>query len=129
MAIDIDRFTKHLRGHAVGGFGAGKCARWVRQALQEAGADIQPPYPALARNWGERLCLLGYREIPVKDPDAFPFQSGDIVVLQPYKGGNPAGHIAGFDGKDWISDFIQRDFWCGPGYRKERPPYAVYRLQ
>lgn len=128
MAIDVNKFPKHLRDHAVGGFGAGKCARWVRQALRSAGANIQKPYPSMAKSWGDRLRLLGYREVSVENPEAYIFQSGDIVVLQPYTGGNPAGHIAGFDGKDWISDFIQRDFWSGPGYRKERPQYAVYRL-
>jgi hypothetical protein len=51
-----------------------------------------------------------------------------VVILQPYEGGSRAGHIAGYDGRKWISDFVQRDFWSGPGYRKQRPPYVVYRL-
>ncbi|XLZ70071.1 hypothetical protein ABT364_26640 [Massilia sp. SR12] len=29
MAIDVNEFAKHLRDHAVGGFGAGKCACWL----------------------------------------------------------------------------------------------------
>jgi type VI protein secretion system component Hcp len=41
--------------------------------------------------------------------------------------GSTAGHVAGYDGKNWISDFVQNDFWAGPAYRKERPHYAVYR--
>jgi hypothetical protein len=60
-------------------------------------------------------------------PDKFPFQQGDIVVIQPTKHGNPAGHIAGYDGKDWISDFVQRGFWPGSAYEKEKPGYVVYR--
>jgi hypothetical protein len=49
-------------------------------------------------------------------------------VMEPYKGSaNNAGHVAGFDGKHWISDFIQRDFWAGQEYRKQRPAYVVYR--
>lgn len=27
----------------------------------------------------------------------------------------------------WDSDFIQKDFWAGPHYRKQRPAYVVYR--
>jgi type VI protein secretion system component Hcp len=44
-------------------------------------------------------------------------------------GGKQAGHVAGYDGKDWISDFIQLYFWAGPQYRNQRPrpSYAVYR--
>jgi hypothetical protein len=41
--------------------------------------------------------------------------------------GSTAGHVAGYDGKHWVSDFVQRDFWAGKEYRKERPHYAVYR--
>lgn len=38
-----------------------------------------------------------------------------------------AGHIAGYDGKDWISDFVQNGFWPGKAYRTERPDYVIYR--
>jgi len=52
---------------------------------------------------------------------------GDIVVIQPMAKGNTSGHIAGYDGKDWISDFIQLGFWPNGEYRKERPSYVIYR--
>jgi hypothetical protein len=41
--------------------------------------------------------------------------------------GSTAGHVAAYNGKYWISDFIQTDFWAGPDYRTEKPHYAVYR--
>jgi hypothetical protein len=47
--------------------------------------------------------------------------------MEPTKYGNPAGHIAGYDGKSWVSDFVQADFWPGQAYRKEKPSYVVYR--
>jgi hypothetical protein len=46
---------------------------------------------------------------------------------QPGLHGNPAGHIAGYDGKNWISDFVQHGFWPGLAYVKEKPSYVVYR--
>ena len=73
------------------------------------------------------LLSNGFHEISVDNPDKFAFQQGDIVVIQPTKHGNPAGHIAGYDGKDWISDFVQHGFWPGTAYAKEKPNYVVYR--
>jgi hypothetical protein len=48
------------------------------------------------------------------------------MVMQPHTD-STAGHVAGYDGKHWVSDFVQRDFWAGKAYRKEKPHYAVYR--
>lgn len=66
-------------------------------------------------------------EITVDDPATFNFMTGDVMVMQPHKGGKQAGHVAGYDGQQWVSDFAQRDFWAGPDYRKEKPKYVVYR--
>jgi hypothetical protein len=39
-----------------------------------------------------------------------------------------SGHIQGFDGKNWISDFVQKNgFWPDQEYRKETPAYVIYR--
>jgi hypothetical protein len=37
------------------------------------------------------------------------------------------GHIAGYDGSNRVSDFVQHDFWPGPIYEREKPNYVVYR--
>jgi len=70
---------------------------------------------------------MGFREIQVEDPDKFIFMKGDIVVIQPHARGNPSGHMAGYDGRIWISDFKQRDFWSGQGYRESKPSHVFYR--
>ena len=127
MAIDIEKFTHRLRNQA----GAGslrKCAKFVRLALEAGGASINGAQPADAKDWGPMLVRLGFRRLPVNEADRFVPMKGDIVVIQPYEGGNPSGHIAAFDGQIWISDFRQLDFWSGPGYRKKRPAHAFYRL-
>jgi hypothetical protein len=124
MPVDVEKFTTHLRKNAKP-HSISRCAKWVRDALEAGGAN-PTGHPATAKDWGPTLIRIGFREIPVKNPSTFPFAKGDIMVMQPYKGGT-AGHIAGFDGRNWISDFVQRDFWAGPHYRKERPSYVVYR--
>lgn len=54
-------------------------------------------------------------------------QSGDIRVWQPYPGGRSEGHIHIFNGKNWVSDFVEPQLG-GPntGYRKH-PNYKIYR--
>ena len=125
MPIDVERFASHLRTSARNQ-SQGKCARAIRLALEAAGANTAG-HPVNAKDWGATLLRIGFQVIAVHRPEGFLFRKGDIVVMQPYLGGHPAGHIAGFDGRKWVSDFIQHDFWAGPGYRKERPSYAVYR--
>jgi hypothetical protein len=43
MPVDVEKFTKHLRAHALKNWGKGKCGEWVRKALQAGGAEI-PKY-------------------------------------------------------------------------------------
>src|ERR1700709_181095 len=120
MPVDIDKFTKHLRRHATDNLGGnGNCALWVRQALQAGGARVPLPYPPMAKLWGPTLLRLGFHVIILENPHSVHFMSGDVMVMEPYIGGHSAGHIAGYDGSQWISDFVQRDFWAGPGYRRQ----------
>jgi hypothetical protein len=66
--------------------------------------------------------------IPVDNPATFHFLAGDVVVIQPCKSGkHPDGHIAGYDGIHWLSDFVQHGFWPADDYLNERAHYAVYR--
>ena len=131
MTIDIEKFVKYLRDHAfTDHHGKGKCGEYVRKALQAGGAhfnEYNPPH--YGKLYGLTLERLGFHEITVEDPDHFHFIRGDVMVMQPHRGGKQAGHVAGYDGKSWISDFFQIDFWAGPEYRNQRPrpSYAVYR--
>lgn len=131
MAIDIEKFVKYLRDHAFKDrHGKGKCGEYVRKALQAGGAhfnEFSPP--RYGKLYGLTLERLGFHEITVDDPDHFNFVRGDVMVMQPHEKGTEAGHVAGFDGQHWISDFFQIDFWAGPDYRNQtpRPSYAVYR--
>lgn len=125
MPFDTDKFATYLRKHA-GSHSRSSCAKFVRRALEAGGADTRA-HPTPAKLYGPTLLGNGFPAISVDDPARFHFQQGDIVVIQPTKHGNPAGHIAGYDGKAWVSDFVQHGFWPGPAYAKEKPDYVVYR--
>ena len=125
MPFDTAKFATHLRKHAKAHSQA-SCAKFVRRALEAGGADTKG-HPMPAKLYGPTLERNGFHAITVDDPDKFAFIQGDIVVMEPTKHGNAAGHIAGYDGKVWISDFLQRGFWPGPVYAKEKPSYVVYR--
>lgn len=130
MTINIDKFIRHLHANADHvGFGHRKCGEYVRKALQAGGAHFNEYNPPRAgKLYSVTLERLGFRQVPVDDPDQFHFMRGDVMVMEPYIG-STAGHVAAYDGRQWISDFIQRDFWAGPAYRnqKPRPTYAIYR--
>jgi hypothetical protein len=128
MLVDLKEFTKHLRSNALPKYGKGRCGEYVRKALQAGGARFNGKYPPAGKEYGPALEMLGFHQITVDDPSKFSFVESDVMVMEPYKG-DSAGHVAAFDGKNWVSDFVQNDFWAGPRYRnqKPRPTYAVYR--
>jgi hypothetical protein len=125
MPFDSEKFATYLSKHAAK-HSQSSCAKFVRRALEAGGADTHG-HPTPAKLYGPTLTRNGFHPITVNKPESFVFQKGDIVVMEPTKHGNPAGHIAGYDGNNWVSDFIQHGFWPGPVYAKEKPSYVVYR--
>lgn len=49
------------------------------------------------------------------------------MVIQSYTGGSVHGHIQMYNGEEWVSDFVQKDFWPGSGYKKNQPQFNVFR--
>jgi hypothetical protein len=92
--------------------------------------------PASAKDYGPYLVSRGFRvvaEFSLKNKDMKGIEGaqyspacGDIAVIQSTSR-NKHGHIQGFDGQNWVSDFVQEQFWPGPAYRSEKPSYVVYR--
>ncbi len=122
--FDKQRFGSFLRQNvSAAQFGEGKCALHVRLALADAGL-VPASHPVSAKDWGPTLEGLGFK---ATDSDGTDPRSGDVMVIQP-PDGEEHGHIEGFDGTEWISDFVQkRGFWPGPAYREEEPDFVVYR--
>lgn len=125
MALDTDKFATYLRKHAAKRSQA-HCARYVRRALEAGGANTIG-HATDAKTYGPILLRNGFHILTVEDPEKFTPLKGDVVVIAPTQKGNRAGHIAGYDGKNWVSDFVQNSFWPGSGYAKEKPDYVVYR--
>jgi hypothetical protein len=123
--FDVKKFTTHLRSNAVGGFGKGQCAKYVRLALEVGGANTAA-HPRDAKDWGGTLVRIGFRELDVPKLDVFMPIKGDVAVIQSTSTSS-SGHIQGFDGRNWISDFVQNAFSPGANYRAEKPKCAIYR--
>lgn len=106
-------YTKEKCGH---------CARAVRLALENAGFDLSS-HPTYATNYGPTLIRLGFSEIPL---EGYTPEKGDVRVWRPRpKQDPPAGHIDIYNGKNWVSDYIQRGNYPGNSYKQVT--YKIYR--
>ena len=122
MAFDRSSFAAALKSNALPPFGQGRCAKHVRLALEAAGVNTAG-HPVSAKDYGPFLKKVGFTTVT---PEGYVPQLGDIVVIQ-RTSKSADGHIEGFDGQTWISDFVQREFWPGPSYRTERPRFEIFR--
>ena len=118
----VDKAVKYLNSNA-SPKSTGYCAKSVRLAINAGGIDINP-HPISAKDYGASLEKSGFESVLTTNYDPV---KGDISVIQPYTNGSPHGHIAMYNGEQWVSDFMQRDMWGGPGYRKNKPDYSIYR--
>ena len=85
------------------GKSAGKCARYVREALQSAGYKFTPQKSAYMYHTKGILASMGFTQMSPDTPEA----PGDVIVWGPIPG-HPHGHIQIYDGKTWVSDFRHR---------------------
>jgi hypothetical protein len=91
----------------------GRCAKYVRQALNAGGAGLESGPDA----WGyaELLPALGFAA--AMPPSGF--KNGDVMVFD--RGRFEYGHVqifcANLDGGRWVSDFLQRKI--GEGHRSD----------
>lgn len=131
---DLDKAIKHLRAKAVPKYGVGKCATFVREAIEAGGLTISRAGSGSAKDYGPRLVQAGF----VAQPGAgIPYQKGDIAVIAGFtksagvtiKKDHPDGHMAMYDGTHWISDFEQSGTTPYPGsdYEAARPKIVIYR--
>jgi len=88
----------------------GLCSRYVRKTLI---ADGLPAYlRGSACCYDKFLPLYGFREIDVPSV----YRKGDIVVFPSVKN-HRHGHIAMWNGRQWVSDFKQRNIIVNNAYR------------
>lgn len=96
----------------------GRCALYVRKALQAAGYKFTPNPSAYQYAHGT-LAGAGFSQISANN---YVPQVGDVVVFN-RTSKNPHGHIQIYDGSQWISDFRQSKF---SPYRQHNG-YTVWR--
>ena len=116
--IDINKFTNFLQG--ISSYRSSqKCAKSIRLALESAGARFQS-HPVAAADWGNTLTKIGYRQI---NPKFDSPKEGDIYIID-RTGKHVYGHIAGFNGQQWESDFKQKSYDV---YNEKGLTYKYYR--
>lgn len=117
--FDIAKFAQHLKGITARS-SSQKCARSIRIALEKAGAKFQN-HPVAAADWGSTLRQLGYRKINASFDQP---REGDIYIIDRTRS-HRYGHIAGYSGSGWVSDFKQSGYAV---YKNEKVDYSYYRM-
>jgi len=123
--LNIDGFLKYMDDKASGKTTpSGACAQAVRNGLQYGGGLDTTGHPKDAKDYGPFLKRIGFQEVPGSSP-----QPGDIMVFQP--GPSPFGHVQAWDGKQWVSDYMQPNntgVYPGTHYRDSKAPFQLYRF-
>ena len=115
-------------------YGESKCARYVKKALIAGGASVKNSAIESAKNYGPWLIENNFKVVDntttVSSGGVFTIsgqQTGDVVVIQaaPH---HVHGHMAMFNGKHWVSDFVQeKGFYPAQIYRDNKIAYTLYR--
>ena len=93
------------------------CAWFVMRAMQKGGCPI-----GIAPAWYYKYLLPKYNFKEVDSSDNYIPKKGDIIVIE--KSENHIwGHIAMYNGKQWISDFKQKNM----NPYKDKYPYVIFR--
>jgi hypothetical protein len=109
--------TEHAEKKSVG-----LCALYVRKAINAGGIPLYRG--GNAWHYKYLLQLLNFEE----KRDSEELKVGDIVVFQPI-GGRKYGHIAIWNGRQWVSDFRQHSIIVHSDYTTEGAEYCIYRRQ
>ena len=130
--LNIDAAVNYLNARADKNSGPkGKCAPYVEDALKQGGVDLPRPRDAIAaEKKGPILTGAGFVPVATQDSKDFIPQKGDVVVIQAKDGISKYGHMAMFNGTEWVSDYHQdegTDPYPGSYYDDGTPPYVIYR--
>ena len=109
---------------------SGYCARYVANALEYAGIKFQRQPSAYMYHSNGILKKAGFGLVSTSMSGYSP-QPGDVCVVGRFNN-HKHGHICIYDGRNWISDFVQRTpspYSDGPGplyfYRYGGPDVAI----
>ena len=125
---DVKKAVAHLNSHAEN-HSLGKCARYVREAVEAGGVTLIHHISAKDYGRGGRKDISSLERVMFKAQATEPavFMAGDVAVIQPIPG-HPHGHMTMFNGKIWVSDFRQyHGLYPGKSYRDLKPAFTIYR--
>jgi hypothetical protein len=121
--LDKNQLAAWMDAHALAR-SSHHCAMYCRLGMEAAGLSTQDrPRSGDAGDYGPFLLRHGAQVVA---KDSYTPQVGDTVVFDK-TAQHPYGHIEMYDGKRWVSDFMQRSF---SPYRDaaSTPPSTIYRL-
>jgi hypothetical protein len=98
------------------------CAKYVRMALEGGGLSTVGR-PNSAKDYDTFLPKLGFKEI---SESPYAPLTGDLIVIQSF-GTHIHGHIQMYNGENWVSDFVQKNFWPGSDYKNAKPTFQIFR--
>ena len=119
MALDLKKFVSYLKG-IYARSSSSRCAQSIRIGLQTAGAKFNT-HPVAAADWGKTLQEIGYKKI---EPEFEHPHKGDIYIIN-RTAKHRYGHIAAFNGQEWISDYRQHSHVV---YGNSNVTYSYFRL-
>jgi hypothetical protein len=124
MDYDIDKAVKYIDDHAKEK-SIGRCAEYVRLAIEAGGIPINEPRPHDAKDYGKRLLEIGFTKVDIQN---YKEKKGDLAVLQP-PSGERSGHLQMYNGEIWVSDFrqLRPGIYPGPKYREGKVAYEIFR--
>ncbi len=125
--MDIKKFTEFAKKKAQPQ-STGYCAKYVRQALEYAGAIVRNR-PASAKDYGRVLTDNNFNVFEGVIGDGYKPINGDVIVWYENKS-TIHGHIQVFvEGFGWVSDFKQNTIF--PNFSKSNiwlsGGYTIYR--
>jgi len=117
MAKAAEYARKHAKKKSIG-----YCAKYVANALEYAGLKFQRQPSAYMYHTRGILSKAGFGLVS-KGMKGYTPEPGDVCVIDRFNS-HEHGHICIYDGRNWISDFVQN----GPNVYKDGPgPMYFYR--
>lgn len=124
-AYDVDKAAAYLDAAATPHYIQGKnghCAKNVREAIKSGGRDIAVTHSA--KDYGPSLVAGGFTKLEGDALKNYTHQKGDVIIY-PAIDKHADGHMAMYDGNQWVSDFKQRVPYPSNDYIGKT--YAIYR--
>lgn len=118
MALAAQYATKHAKKQSIG-----YCAKYVANALEAAGLKFQRQPSAYMYHRNGILSKAGFGLVS-KGMQGYTPEIGDVCVVDRFNK-HVHGHICIWNGKNWVSDFVQQ--YSPSPYRDGPGPMYFYR--